>query len=76
MGGFGGIEADIERARKAQILDWLNARQQGFRELFYDPSEAAFTRAIELGQTPTTPTVPTWEGFMRRYRPTYEGAYT
>lgn len=60
MGGIGSLQADAERNRNAQIYDWKNTRRQGFEELFYNPSEKAFNRAIELGQTPTTPKVPTW----------------
>ena len=70
FGGRGSMEAETERNRKAQVLDLLNQRQSGFKQLFYDPTEQAFQRAIELGQTPTAPninTMPTWAEFNAKY---------
>lgn len=67
FGGAGQIQAESDRNRKAQTLDWVNTRQQGFNDLFYKPAEQAYNRAIELGQTPTTPKVPTWEELTKQY---------
>lgn len=60
-GGIGTVQADMEKQRRAQMLDWIAQRQQGFQELFYNPAQDAFNRAIELGKTPTAPRVPTYQ---------------
>lgn len=65
--GAGQIGANAEQQRRAQTLDWVNTRQQGYRDLFYNPAEQAFNRSIELGQTPTTPKVPTWDELTKQY---------
>jgi len=65
LGGFGAIEAEAERRRRAQLLDWIGQRRRGFEELFYRPAEEAFMRSIELGRTPEAPTMPTWEEYAR-----------
>jgi len=64
-GGLGEIQAGAERDRKAQLLDWINQRKSGFENLFYNPSRDAFNNAIELGQTPTTPKIPTYGDFAK-----------
>lgn len=56
----GGIKANAQREQTAQELDWLGQRQQGFKELFYDPAEQAWTRAIQLGQNPDIPNPLDW----------------
>ena len=58
------MAAESERSRKAQMLDYLNMQQRGYKELFYDPAEVDFNRAMEFGQTPETPVAPTWEDFQ------------
>jgi hypothetical protein len=65
--GQGSLLAEAERNRKAQVQDWLNTREQGFQQLFYNPSQEAFNQAIEFGQTPNTPVAPTYEDFMKTY---------
>lgn len=65
---LGNVQADLERQRRSQIMDWQNQRQQGFRELFYNPAERAFNRQIELGQTPGEVKIPTWDEFTKNYQ--------
>lgn len=67
MGNVGALQAETERNRRAQLLDWIGQRRQGFEQLFYNPSETAFNQAIERGQTPTAPTIPTWDQFNKQY---------
>lgn len=64
-GQVGEAQANAERDRRSQVLDWLNTKREGFKTLWYDPSERAFNRAIELGQTPNTPKAPTYEEYRR-----------
>ncbi len=68
LGGGGAIEAEMERQRRAQMLDWINQRRQGFEELFYNPAQEAWTQAIELGKKkPKIPKIPTWNQFTKQY---------
>jgi hypothetical protein len=69
--GAGSMEAAAEATRKAQILDWVNQREQGYKTLFYDPAQKAFNQAIEYGQSPTAPKIPTWEEMAKLYGSTY-----
>jgi hypothetical protein len=63
QGGIGTIQADMEKQRRAQIMDWMNQKQQGFTQLWYNPTEANYNKAIEIGKTPDAPKVPTWDEF-------------
>lgn len=67
VGGVGSIQAEMERQRKSQLQDWTNTQQQGFQNLFYNPTEQAWNRAAELGQNPKTPEIPTWDQFTKQY---------
>jgi hypothetical protein len=69
-GQLGTAQASNEQARRSQVLDWMNQRRQGFKSLWYDPSEQAFNRAIELGKTPTSPVAPTYEDYQKTLNPT------
>lgn len=51
VGGVGNIFAQSEQNRKAQMEDFINAREQGFEQGIYNPSEEAWMRAIDLGQS-------------------------
>lgn len=67
QGRLGNAWAESERNRRAQVEDWINQRRQGFKTLFYDPSEEAYNRAIELGQKPNSPNLPmTYEEMQRQ----------
>lgn len=67
LGGTGDIWAQYEREKKAQVQDWINQYEQGFRELFYEPSEEIWTNAMTQGTTGTVPKIPTWEQYARDY---------
>jgi len=71
-GRFGGsqvgnLQAEAERNKKSQTLDWLQQRRAGFNELFYKPSETAYNKGLELGNVGTVPTIPTWSEFMKTH---------
>ena len=63
IGQQGNLWATAEQNRKAQTLDWLAQREQGFKNLFYDPAQQAWQEATELGNMPVTPT---WEELAKQ----------
>jgi hypothetical protein len=67
MGGLGTIQAESERSKKAQALDWTNVYEQGFRDLWYTPQENTWASAMTQGKTPRTPAIPTWENYASQY---------
>lgn len=69
-GQLGDAYAQNEQQRKSLTADWLNQRRQGFKSLWYDPSQTAFNRAIELGQTPGAPKIPTYAEYQKMLNPT------
>lgn len=69
-GQLGDAYAQNEQQRKSLTADWLNQRRQGFKTLWYDPSQTAFNRAIELGQTPNAPKIPTYTEYQKMLTPT------
>lgn len=64
IGQMGNLWATAEQNRKAQTLDWLAQREQGFKNLFYDPAQQAWQEATELGKTPSN--IPTWEELAKQ----------
>jgi hypothetical protein len=80
LAGLGELKAESERNRQAQMQDWLNQYQQGYREIFYDPSRDAWNKAITQGKTPDSSltTVPTWDEVYQKYNNLYgvQGAST
>jgi len=75
MGGLGSLQAESERQRQASIQDWLNQYQQGYKQLFYDPSQQAWDRALTLGQAPNTSLTksPTWDKLYSKYQSQFGG---
>jgi hypothetical protein len=73
LGGRGDLRAAAERNRQAQMQDWLNQYQQGYKQLFYEPSETAWNRAVTQGTTPdkTLTEIPSWEDVYSRYQDVY-----
>jgi hypothetical protein len=73
LGGVGDLRAAAERNRQAQMQDWLNQYQQGYKTLFYEPSETAWNRAITQGTNPdnTLTEIPSWEDVYSRYQDVY-----
>ena len=67
MGQAGSLRASAEQQRKAQLLDWINTRQQGFRQLWYEPMEQSWTEGMGLNWGGQAPTVPTWDEYMAKY---------
>lgn len=63
LSGLGELKAATERNRQSQMQDWLNQYQQGYKELFYDPSRTAWNTAITQGKAPdqALTNIPTWE---------------
>lgn len=66
FGGAGSLDAAAQRDLAAQTADWVNQKKEGFKNLWYDPSEKAYNKGLETSATPTTPTVPTWAEFMTK----------
>jgi len=73
LGGVGDLRAAAERNRQGQMQDWLNQYQQGYKKLFYEPSETAWNRAITQGTNPdnTLKEIPTWDDVYSRYQDVY-----
>lgn len=73
MAGIGGLKAASERNRQGQLQDWLNQYQQGYKQMFYEPSqqawEASRTQGIKPDQSLTN--VPTWSDLYGKYSSTY-----
>lgn len=69
-GGVGSLQAESERQRQASIQDWLNQYQQGYKQLFYDPSQQAWDSAITMGKAPnqTLKQTPTWDQLYGQYQ--------
>lgn len=66
VGGQGDIWAQSEANRKAQIIDWINQREQGFQGTFYNPAEIDWTTGMELGQKQVAPKTPTWDELQKQ----------
>jgi len=74
LSGLGALKAETERSRNAQLNDWLNQYQQGYKELFYEPSRSAWNAAITQGQAPdqTLKNIPTWEDAYQQLSNQYQ----
>ena len=58
----GELRASAERNRLGQVQDWLSQYQQGYKSLFYEPSQTNWNKAITSGVAPDQSSVeiPTW----------------
>lgn len=66
QGGVGAIQAQSARDRAAQLEDWRSTYRTGFQDLFYKPSEEAWTKGMTLGTQQTRPEIPTWADFQQQ----------
>ncbi len=75
LGGVGDLKASAERDRQGQLQDWLNQYQQGYKEIFYNPSRDAWNSAITQGSTPdqTLKEIPTWDKAYQTLSNQYQG---
>lgn len=73
LGQIGDLKAQTERNRQAQMQDWLSQYQQGYKTLFYEPSETAWNQAVTLGKAPDQQLkqVPTWDEVYSKYNDAY-----
>lgn len=73
LAGIGDLKATTERNRQAQMQDWLNQYQQGYKEMFYNPSRDAWNSAVTQGKTPDQglKTIPTWNDLYDKYSSSY-----
>ncbi|MHA1305424.1 MAG: hypothetical protein ACTSPI_17125 [Candidatus Heimdallarchaeaceae archaeon] len=73
LAGRGEIKASGERERLAQLQDWLSQYQQGYNQLFYQPSESAWNQALTQGIRPDSSlaNIPTWDDLYDRYNSAY-----
>jgi hypothetical protein len=73
LAGVGDLKAATERNRQAQMQDWLNQYQQGYKEMFYNPSRDAWNSAVTQGKTPdqSLKTIPTWNDLYDKYSSSY-----
>jgi hypothetical protein len=76
LGGVGHIFAQSEQQRKAQMEDFINAREQGFETGIYNPTEEAWTRAIELGQSKKAQKMATYDELAKRFGIDKKATYT
>ena len=76
LGGVGDLKAASERNRLASVQDWLGQYQQGFKDLFYNPSESAWNQAITQGKAPdqSLTNMPTWEDLYGKMSDAYGGS--
>jgi len=66
FGGAGTLEAEAERNKKSQTMDWLNQGQSAVRE-WYDNTATSYNKGLELGNVGNVPAIPTWSDFMKTY---------
>ena len=73
LAGVGDLKAATERSRQAQMQDWLNQYQQGYKEMFYNPSREAWNKAVTQGKTPDQglTKIPTWNDLYDKYSSSY-----
>ena len=72
MGGLGNLKAAAGRSQNAQVQDWMNAYQQGYTNLFYNPSRDAWNKArTQAGFDSSQYTMPTWDEFANEYNTAY-----
>lgn len=79
LGEVGNIKATAERDRQAQLQDWLNAYQTGYKDLFYNPSRDAWNTARTQANFDSKQyTIPTWNDVYEKYNTAYgvQGAQT
>lgn len=62
-GQLGSNYANSENSRRTQMQDWENLQQQGFKSLWYDPTQASYNRSLDQGKMPGTVKPPTWAEF-------------
>ncbi len=72
LAGVGSLRASAERDRQAQLQDWLNSYQTGYKELFYNPSRDAWNTARTQANFDSTQyQIPTWESVADKYGTMY-----
>jgi hypothetical protein len=73
LAGVGDLKAATERSRQGQMQDWLNQYQQGYKEMFYNPSRDAWNSAVTQGKTPdqSLTKIPTWNDLYDKYSSSY-----
>ena len=72
LAGVGNLRAAAERDRQAQLQDWLNSYQTGYKELFYNPSRDAWNSARTQANFDSTQyQVPTWDDVYNKYNTAY-----
>lgn len=57
-GGMGGMEAEAERNRQAQMQDLVNLYQQGYTDMFYNPAQEAWGKGLTQAKAPVMPILP------------------
>lgn len=69
-GQLGQLGANTIRNREAQIQDTVNAYQQGFEKLWYDPTLQSWTSSLTnapISGNPPAPSAPQWTDFASTY---------
>jgi hypothetical protein len=70
LAGVGSLKAGAERNRLATLQDWMGQQQQGFTDLWYNPSMEAWNTArtqANPGTAVGTVKVPTYDEYMQTY---------
>lgn len=64
FGQLGQIDASARRQKEALLQDYLGQYRSGFENLWYNPTETAYNRAITQGKN-FNYKIPTWEDFSK-----------
>jgi hypothetical protein len=73
LAGVGSLKAESERNRLAQLQDYLNQYQQGYNQIFYEPSQTAWNKSLTQGIRPdaSLASIPTWADLYDKYSQLY-----